>query len=1166
MEKKSKHIKATTRTTQTIESFSVKTEWTATAKIMEWINSIIKEKNLPIGIAEVETKLSDEKTRPDIVIYKGKQEEEIICLLEFKLPVFEPDDEANLKEPARKKATQRNARYFGTSNFQCLILFNTEKVNAMKPIEEQIVGQYTLSQLEDINEIENPKFRNSIYSGLEKFLDDLSEIITGKKPEPLIQIDQLLVWRLYDKVNRLSRHYKRIIEDEFHKNYEFRRQLKRWFTEQMWEFQAQDVDFVKAARQTAYLLINKIVFYNTLQIKRQKQLDPLSIPDDLTKGGILRGYLQSYFNYVLDKIDYETIYSADFIDILAFPENEAVVTEIKNLVKILKRYDFSKLGYDIIGYIFEKLIPAEERHNLGQYFTNSTIVDIILRFCLKHEDDKILDPACGAGTFLVRAYQHKKLMNLQLKHEEILESLWGVDIAKFPAHLSTINLAINDLSVDKNYPNIIHNDFFNLKPSVEGLELPEKWRQVRAVALGKSIQEIIYPRWFDCIVGNPPYTRQEEISEIASQNDKYKETLIEKSLYDFNGEKIVEISKRAGIHTYFFIHGIKFLKNGGRFGFIISNSWLDVDYGAGLQEFFLKNYKIIAIIESKVERWFEDADINTCIVILEKCNDANLRDENFVRFVHLKKYLNELIPNTSEIWEKQKERLDKIDDLIKTILFHNAIYENKDIRIYQKKQKELWAEGWDNEEQKYAGAKWGKYVRAPEIFFKILEKYKDKFVPLKEIADVKFGLKTGANEFFYLTEEEIKQKGIEKEFWMHKDENGNWAPNYVIKSPRECNSIIVKPENLKYCVLMIHKDKKDLKGKNVLKYIHWGEQKGFHERPTCTSRNRWYELPDEKYELLWWVNIGKRFACFRNYSHAYADKMFYYFTVKNNEYQKVFLSIMNSTIQRLIVENSGQELTGALTVVTLTVEHLRNMIFLNINNLSQEIIQKLENCLEKLSQRNVFDIWTELGAENSEQVFFDKIKPDRRELDKIIMGDILGLTDEEQLEVYRAVVDLVKSRIEKSKSVKKKKKTKEGIDIDLLIKNVLSRIGEQTLGKFYKEKILTKANFKKELPEMQGKITIEKDLFKWRLSGENTYIDCNSEIESNYLKNFIRTGLSEVEIPKDEKYLKKILPELEQIRQNIDKIIEDDILSILNKKIQNQILYLLWQAIMKLEN
>lgn len=1151
--KKSKLAKSSQRIPSPVEDFVIKTEWTATAKIMEWINSIIKDKNLPIGISEVETKLKGGRKRPDIVIYRGRLDEEIICLLEFKSPFYESDDEENLIEPARKKATERQARYFATSNFQSLILFDTAKVNAMKPIEEKILDKYFLSELEDLNEIETPKFRNSIYLGLEKFLLDLTEFVIGKKPKPLIEINLLLVWRLREKINRLSRYYKRIIGDECHKNREFRGKLKKWFTDQMWEFNAQEADFVKAARQTAYLLVNKIVFYNALQSKRQRELDPLNIPDDLTKSGLLKRHLQNYFDYVLKNIDYETIYSADFIDSLAFPDNEAVVTEIKNLVKVLKRYNFSKLGYDIIGHIFEGLIPQEERHNLGQYFTNSNIVDLILRFCLQHEKDKILDPACGAGTFLVRAYQHKKLMNFSLRHEEILDSLWGVDVAKFPAHLSTINLAINDLSVDNNYPNIIHEDFFNLYSSLEGLELPKKWRKARAVSLGKTPKEITYPRWFDCIVGNPPYIRQEEISEIAPEDKKYKTSLIQKALLDLRGKRIAEISKRAGIHAYFFIHGIKFLKNGGRFGFIVSSSWLDVDYGKGLQEFFLNNYKIIVIIESKVERWFEDADINTCVVILEKCADAALRNENLARFVYLKKRLSHFIPPASDMWIKSKERIEKIDDLRKTILFHNEFYENEDLRIFPKRQRELWEEGFDSEEQKYVGAKWGKYLRAPEIFFKILKKCKDKLVPLKKGADVRRGFTTGANEFFYLTEEEIERWGIDKEFLQ-----------LIIFSLKEVEEYAVDKHSLGKSVIICHKPKKELKSMKLLNYIKHGETKGFHKRPTCASRQPWYSLGKgwQYAPLIFPAKVGERMPVFLN-NNIFEDKKLYGIIPKSTKDIPILFALLNSTLSRLFVEFTCRQLTGAQAIADIDVAVVENLLIPDYRIISTSKKEKLIESFKKFSKTKAESIFKEIGN-NPDELSLDKVKHHRRELDKIIMGDILGLTDKEQLEVYRAVVDLVKSRIEKARSAGKKKKTKEGIDIELLVKNVLSRIGDETLGKFYKEKVLSQPCYEKILPEIERKTVVEKDLLGWGLSAGKIRIECESEMEANYLKNFLGTGLTTIKIPKDKKYLRHILPELERTRQDIDTIIEEDVLSIINPKTKNQVLYPLWQEIMKL--
>ena len=54
---------------------------------------------------------------------------------------------------------------------------------------------------------------------------------------------------------------------------------------------------------------------------------------------------------------------------------------------------------DVVGNVFEKLIPPEERHALGQYFTNENLVDLITAFCVRSKSDKVLDPTCGTGLF-----------------------------------------------------------------------------------------------------------------------------------------------------------------------------------------------------------------------------------------------------------------------------------------------------------------------------------------------------------------------------------------------------------------------------------------------------------------------------------------------------------------------------------------------------------------------------------------------------------------------------------------------------------------------------------------------------------------------------------------------------------------------------------------------
>ncbi len=1158
--KKSKIKGKRTQIPSPFKTMDHKTERSGVAVLMHWMRNIIEKKGIDLGPPDVETAGEDRKM-PDTVIYESRRSKNIVCVIEAKPPYFDIFNEEELKEPARKKATTRKAKYFGLTNFKTLIWYNTERVNKNLPEEEQIHDKYFLSEIEDLDLIEEPRYKKVIVSGLERFLVDLYEVHTGKKPEPRQPIDEFLIFRLQQKIKTLSFYYRRIIEDKTHKDADFSKKLQKWFKEQSWSFAWQETDFDKAAHQAAYLLVNKILFYDLLQAKRPNELDPLSIPEDLTRGGLLQSILQGFFNDVIKNIDYETIYTTDFIDDTAFPEHKEVVEEIKELVRILKRYDFSKIGYDIIGRIFERLIPAQERHNLGQYFTHADIVDLILRFCLKHEKDRIFDPACGAGTFLVRAYQHKRLMNQRLNHQEILKTLWGCDIAKFPAHLSTINLAVNDLQTDENYPQIIQEDFFDLRLGGRE-EFTKESRKKELVGLGEKRIIIPYPKIVDCVVGNPPYTRQEEISTIAGEG--YKERLIKNALYDINGtKKLAEITRRAGIHAYFFIHGTKFLQNGGRFGFIVSNSWLDVDWGKGLQEFFLKNYKIIAIIGSKVERWFEEADINTCIVILEKCSgetNQKTRNENILRFVYLKKQLRHFIPPAKDMWEKQKERLNEIDELIKTILFHNKFYENEELRIFPKKQKELWEEGFDAEENKYVGAKWGKYLRAPQIFFKILEKGKDKLIPLEEVADVRRGFTTGANEFFYLTEEKIKLKGIEREFWMHK-EGKKWVPNYVIKSPRECRSIVVNPKDLKYRVLMIHKDKKDLKGTKVLKYIKEGERKGFHKRPTCASRNRWYDLGIwEKPDLIWSDAYNNRYAVYET-QKTWADKRFFYITLKKNVSSILLQSFLNSTIIPLLIEMDGITNLGEGAIYT-NVYQLEKF---GIPLIKKSGLQKrLLPILNQLKSTKILSVFHEIGASFPEEISPEKVKPDRRKLDEIIMGEILGLTEDEQLEVYKAVIDLVKSRLEKAKSFGKKRKTKGGIDIDRLVKTVIDKIDEETLGKFYNEKILSqKQLYTKKLPKPSEKIWIEQDLYGWRLYSGKKHIVCESEQVARYLKVWLEAGLEKVKIPKDNEYLETILPELENLKEVIDKIVNSYLESILDPKTRAKIHHQLWQEILK---
>jgi len=643
-----------------------------------------------------------------------------------------------------------------------------------------------------------------------------------------------------------------------------------------------------------------------------------------------------------------------------------------------------------------------------------------------------------------------------------------------------------------------------LKENLKNLEIEHKneINRVLRTHYGTTVAIEIKEREFERL--RLEYLKKE--NDLVEKYNKKINKLVEKKLKSEN--KLAKISKRAGIHAYFFIHGYKFLKEGGRFGFIVSNSWLDVDYGKGLQEFFLKHYKIAAIIESKVERWFEDADVNTSIVILEKCSDKEERNENLVKFVQLKKPLRHFIPPAEKDKEKEIKRLQEVEKLVDQIKYHIKHYENDEIIINPKLQKELWDEGYDKKEKKYAGSKWGKYIRAPEIFFKILEKGKDLFVPLKEVAEVKFGIKTGANEFFYLTEEEIKAWRIGKEFWCHK-EGGKWVPNYVIKSPRECKGVIVKPGDLKYRVLMIHKDKEDLKGTKVLKYIEIGESKGFHERPTCASRKRWYDLGEwKKPPIIWSDAYNVRFLTFDTQNN-WADKRFFYIYPEKEENKIPILFYLNSSIIPLLIEIEGITNLGEGAVYT-NVYWVEKLPIINPEKLTKSHLKKLSAAFNKLSSREIGSVFSEIGADSPEEVSLEKVKPDRRDLDKIIF-EILDLSEEEQLEVYRAVVDLVKSRIEKAKSVSRNNNKKRVSEVDLVVKRTIDSIGgEEILKKFFSGLSETETLI---LPRFRKQAQIGKTLHGWQLTDGRERVFFDDKKTAEYCKILTLIGVEKVKVP-----------------------------------------------------
>jgi type I restriction-modification system DNA methylase subunit len=1101
---------------------------TFASRAVEWINEIIKLENLPFDRADIEI-LDAAKKRPDIILWEKRMVKKAL-LLEVKRPDADPWGE--VLDDALSKAWRNDIPYFGTWNVNRFFSWETfaagEVIDKLwfphVGIDEVVVAVKSLDEID--------RYEDSIKKFLRDFLKEFADIYYQIKAKPPLAVDERFIYRLRATIDALSIPVFSALKSLYKTDREFREKLKAWFIEQGWTFSASDEDFEKVSRQYVLLLVNKIMFYNVLRI--QRKLSKIEVPAHVS-GKEFKGTLQSYFRECL-KEDYETVFATNFLDSIE-PPDEAV-GQLRDFIHRISEHDFAKIGYEILGRIFERLIPEKERHKLGQYFTRPDIVDFIVGFCIIDPDDKVLDGGCGAGTFLVRSYMRKKQLKLSKTHKELLEELFGIDIAKFPAHLATINLAIRGLSEAENYPKILYADFFDISPGKESLLLPLEYA-TEGLSGDKVRVKIPY---FNAVVMNPPYTRQEEMEDILVQEkDKAQRVCINDwmrlSRGKYKGKEKPMLSKRSGIYVYFFVHAASFLKEGGRLGFITSNSWLDVDYGYDLQRFFLENFKVRVVIESKIERWFEDADINTAITILERCQSHKSRNENVVKFVQLKRPLKDFVPpaeNESKRWESIKKFVELIEQ-------KEEFYDDDSIRIFPKKQNELWEEGYDPDEKEYIGSKWGKYIKAPEIFFRILEKGNGKIVPLKKVARVVGGIITGNNEFFYLSEEKAKKWGIEDEFLIP-----------VVKTPRELSTISFSKKDLKYRLIFVDKDKKSLGDTNTLKYIEEAEKRGISTAPTFKGRKHWYQIPDLKVADLLWPDLRyERHICHVNQDKVPFEHNYYGFMPKNPKRSKALCAYLNSTVAWLFVEIFGRTGLGQ-GAIRLVGKDLRTFPVIQIDS------KKLSPAFKRLCERPVDSVFEEIGAKSVDDVSMERVKVDRRELDRIIMSEILGLSADEQVEVYKAVIDLVKSRIERAKSVEKRTKP-GGIDVNSLVNSILEEIGGK-LKRFPDEYIDVGEFDIIHIPKGPAKAGSDLQGFFVRFGGKEHR--CRSAIEAKYIEYTTLSGYTSIKIPKDDSIIKKAVEEHDRSLREVGKIINEYVeSSVPDRKLRDKIKHEVWRRL-----
>jgi hypothetical protein len=875
------------------------------AEVSKWCDALFQARpELPFGSSEIEAFGRGSQKRQDFRVYERKEggRGRLALCGEVKLPgtpqgrsPFSP----SLVQDAFSKATAEVCRYYFTWNVEELALFDSSLWDV--GLHEKCIGRWALGiALNKPSDVTRPEVVATIRDVfLPKLFTDFAEIWLGRKKDFALPPSEFYVTVLESHLSGPMgpvRELRDFLESESAHSRPFRARLWGWMArEQQWNVDANDPDswsegIDRAARSMAYVLSNRILFYQA--VRAHYELPELRLPRTAKTAQKALDYLRDRFEEAVDVTgDYEPVF---------FPEDKewAALTALSGVnsldawdkfIQAVERFNFKHIPTDILGHTFQKLIAADERRKFGQFYTDENIVDVINAFCIGRGDAQLLDPACGSGTFLVRAYYRKSYLDRRLTNQELLGGIYGCDINPFPAHLATLNLAARNISPEENYPRTVRRNFFTVSPGKAFCEIPTAFRDPR----GKRERRAIELPVLDAVVGNPPYVRHEHIpraSERGVIRDQSKEYLHEAVERAWPG---IQLSKQSDIHLYFWPVATQFLADDGMFGFLTSSSWLDVRYGFPLQRWLLLNFKIVAIIESVDEPWFEDARVKTAVTILQQCRDKERRDENMVRFVRLRKPLAGILGQRDDEQARQ-EAAEGFRDLI---LRGKSDVSNDRLRIMVKRQADLWSEGIvigqmfarqaasqqlemegtrereEGAEQTppevtdsvaegeefsvgdYGGGKWGRYLRAPDFYFEIMREFGDRFIRLGDVATIKFGIKTGCDAFFMPhnasrrllceCENELawrmlplmsrcKREDVESgrvvivecgDGTLHPIETEYVRPE--VHSLMEVDRPVVTPEQLDRVVLSVRQDLKELKGTYAHRYITWGSKQTF---------------------------------------------------------------------------------------------------------------------------------------------------------------------------------------------------------------------------------------------------------------------------------------------------------------------------------------------------
>ncbi|MGB5217943.1 MAG: N-6 DNA methylase [Smithella sp.] len=444
---------------------------------------------------------------------------------------------------------------------------------------------------------------------------------------------------------------------------------------------------VRELNDSVQRIIDRIIF---LRIAEDRGIEDYGALRSLGNGNNIYGRLQELFYKADDRYNSGLFHFRNEKDQAEPPDKLTPDLKIddKPLKDILKTlyypdspYEFSVLPADILGQVYEqflgKVIRLTSDHRAvvedkpevkkagGVFYTPTYIVDYIVKNTVgkilegknpkKAESLRILDPACGSGSFLLGAYQYLLDWHLKWYSEDdpekhakakrpilykgqgnawhlttterkriLLNNIYGVDIDTQAVEVTKLSLLLKVLEDETDetlnrqrklfheraLPNLGGNikcgnsligpDFFEGKQMA--LLDNEEAQRINVFDWQVEFPEIFKAGGFDAVIGNPPYVRPQNIAEETK-----------KILWTVFPTFVA----KSDMYSCFMEKGLTLIKQSGLFSFIVPQTWTSLESFTKIREFFIHNGKILRLVQLP-KKVFANATVETCIFIIER--------------------------------------------------------------------------------------------------------------------------------------------------------------------------------------------------------------------------------------------------------------------------------------------------------------------------------------------------------------------------------------------------------------------------------------------------------------------------------------------------------------------------------------------------------------------